>query len=124
MDRGYIKLYREIDEKPLWDDKPFTEGQAWIDLLLLACWKPRVVKIRGIKIKLNPGQLIGARQYLADRWGWGSRWKVDRFMTDLKTDNRIEQQKNNVCKKQSGKIFQYFEGRQFASHEGNVRILT
>ena len=33
---GWIKVSRTIQEHWVWDEKPFSKGQAWIDLLLLA----------------------------------------------------------------------------------------
>ena len=33
---GFLKLSRRITDHWLWTDKPFSKGQAWIDLLLLA----------------------------------------------------------------------------------------
>lgn len=97
MDTGYIKLYRAISDNPVWTQEPFSSGQAWVDLLLLACHKPRRFKVRGIPVQLEPGQLIASRRFLMHRWHWGSKGKVDRFMADLETDHRIAQSKNNVC---------------------------
>ena len=31
---GWIKVSRAIQEHWVWDEKPFSKGQAWIDLLL------------------------------------------------------------------------------------------
>ena len=33
---GYIKLHRSLMDNPLWTEKPFSRGQAWVDLLMLA----------------------------------------------------------------------------------------
>ena len=55
--KGYIKLYRQITENDLWFSEKFTKSQAWIDLLMLARHDSGLVTIRGIDIKLNPGQL-------------------------------------------------------------------
>ena len=33
---GWIKLHRELLLHDLWKYKPFSKGQAWIDLLMLA----------------------------------------------------------------------------------------
>jgi len=33
---GWIRLYRKMQDNPLWTSEPFTRGQAWIDLLMIA----------------------------------------------------------------------------------------
>ena len=33
---GWIKIHRDILYHEIWSDKPFSKGQAWIDLILLA----------------------------------------------------------------------------------------
>ena len=39
--QGYIKLYRSIFNHWLWQDKPFSRGQAFVDLILLANYKDK-----------------------------------------------------------------------------------
>jgi len=34
--KGWIRVYRSIQEHWLWQEKPFSKGQAWLDLLLSA----------------------------------------------------------------------------------------
>ncbi len=36
MSQGYICLHRKIRDNWLWKKKPFSPGQAWVDMLLLA----------------------------------------------------------------------------------------
>ena len=67
---GYIKLYRDIVDNPIWHDKPFSKGQAWIDILLRCnhvCKK--VMTGGGLKWVLR-GQFIGSNYKLAEAWGW------------------------------------------------------
>ena len=33
---SWIKVFRNIEKSWLWEERPFSRGQAWIDLLLLA----------------------------------------------------------------------------------------
>ncbi len=97
-DNGWIKLHRQILNSPSWLSEPFSRPQAWIDMLLLASHKTHVVRIRGIPITVERGQLALSEVEAARRWKW-SRGKVRRFLTELgsKSVQRIEQQKNNVC---------------------------
>jgi len=79
---GYIKLYRQLMDNELWKDKPFTKGQAWVDLLLKANYKDQTCKIKGKTITIRRGQLLRGTDSLANDWGW-SRGKVTRFLKEL-----------------------------------------
>ena len=109
MHRGYARLWRKLRDNPLWLAEPFTKGQAWIDLILLANHKKNLVDIRGILVTIQEGQVLAGSEYLGKRWKW-SRGKVIRFLNYLetpqpnpdstsseKTVQQIVQQKNNVC---------------------------
>ena len=95
MHNGYLKLYRKIASNPLWTKKPFSDGQAWVDMLLIANHKPGVIDKRGNRVKVERGQVGYSVLGLADRWGW-SRGKVDRFLKYLENEQQIEQQKSSV----------------------------
>lgn len=79
---GYIKLYRSIEENEFYFSERFTKVQAWIDLLLLATYKPRTVFIRGIEITLKAGELCHSQLSLAKRWKW-NRKTVSAFLSML-----------------------------------------
>jgi hypothetical protein len=54
MHRGYIKLWRCIQDNNLWTDEPFDKARAWIDLVMLANYKDATIQRRGIKgVKLE-----------------------------------------------------------------------
>lgn len=84
---GWIKLYYSILENPMWErEKPFTEGQAWIDLLLLAAnWTHNV---DGEEWK--PGEVHLSKAALMERWGW-TRWKYDKVIKSWKEQKMIDQ---------------------------------
>ena len=44
---GWIKLWRKFVDDPLWTSEPFTKGQAWVDLLLLAQGTENRISING-----------------------------------------------------------------------------
>jgi len=92
---GWISLHRKISENPLWTCEPFSRGQAWVDLILLANHKDGYFYKRGVKIDLLKGQLAWSEVALSDRWSW-SRSKVRKFLNDLEKEQQIEQQKTNV----------------------------
>ena len=91
MDKGYISLWRSIQDNEMWFEEPFTRAQAWIDLLLLANHKTTYMRVRGIRLEVERGQIGRSKETLADRWKW-SRSKVMRFLDELENDGMIEQQ--------------------------------
>jgi len=93
--RGWIKLNREIINNCLWNDKPFTKGQAWIDLLLSANHKPAKIMIKNNIIAIERGQQARSEVTLSANWGW-SRTKVRRFLKLLESEGMVIQQKSNV----------------------------
>lgn len=96
-DHGWIKLFRQLSDNEIWLSEKFTDGQAWVDLLLLANHKKGFIKVRGIRIDIQPGQCGYSILTLAKRWKW-SRGKVIRFIDFLEKNSMIEtiQQKNKV----------------------------
>jgi hypothetical protein len=36
MGKGYVSIHREIFDHWVWKEKPFSRGQAWIDLIMMA----------------------------------------------------------------------------------------
>lgn len=78
-----------------WLSESFTRGQAWVDLFGLAQHKKGYMRIRGIRINLERGQLAYSQLTLAKRWKW-SRNKVRRYLKELENAGDIEQQNNEV----------------------------
>jgi hypothetical protein len=95
MDRGYIKLWRRIQDSKLWLSEPFTRGQAWIDLIGLANYKDGYFRIRGNRVDVKRGQCGYSELSLSARWRW-SRGKVNRFLNELETEQQIIQQKTRL----------------------------
>lgn len=92
---GWIKLHREILENDFWSCEPFTRGQAWVDLLLLANHKPSFFFKRGNRVDVERGQLGRSEVELSDRWKW-SRSKVRKFLKDLEKEQQISITKSTV----------------------------
>lgn len=90
---GWIKLHRELQENPLWQDKPFSKGHAWIDLLLSANHSEKEFLIGSTVEKIERGNLITSELKLMERWGW-SKNKVRRFLDYLQKENMIEKSTN------------------------------
>lgn len=86
---GYILLHRSVCESFLWSEKPFTKGQAWVDLLLLANHSDKDEIIKGVVVHIKRGQLLRSRQFFAERWGWNVK-TVDGYLKTLKTQKMVD----------------------------------
>ena len=92
--KGWMPIYRKIQENPLWEDKPFAKGQAWIDLLLLASHNENEFLFGNQILKNEVGSFITSELKLADRWGWG-RKKVRLFLELLQNEKMIVKKGDN-----------------------------
>lgn len=92
--QGWIKIHRDLLDNELWSDKPFTKGQAWVDLLLLANHKDKNVLIGSYTEMVERGSFITSELKLMERWGWG-RKKVKLFLNFLESQKMIERNANN-----------------------------
>ncbi len=86
--KGYISLWRSLQDNFLWEDKPFAKGQAWIDLLLMANHKPTKIMIGNDVEELKQGEFITSIAKLCKRWGW-SNTKVKSFLNLLEKDGML-----------------------------------
>lgn len=88
MAEGWIRLHRSIQEHWLWKDEPFSKGQAWIDLLMLANYEDKKAPYKGEVITCKRGDVNLSISALAKRWGW-SRDKVRNFLKVLESDGMV-----------------------------------
>lgn len=86
MDKGWIKLNRQIQEHWIWSDHEFAF--AWIDLLLLVNHENKKILVEGHPTTIKRGQTLTSIKKLAARWGW-SRNRVYRFLSALERDRMI-----------------------------------
>ena len=93
QEKGWIRIYRSLTEHWIWSDKPFSKGQAWIDLLLLANHTERKITVGNEIVDLKPGEFITSEVKLMERWGWG-KTKVRTFLKQLENDNMIVKKPN------------------------------
>lgn len=89
MQQGWITLHRKILDNFVWEDKPFSRGQAWIDLLLLANHEDKTTLFNGKITEIKRGQKITSIRILSERWGW-SNTKVTNFLLQLKREKMID----------------------------------
>jgi DNA-binding transcriptional regulator GbsR (MarR family) len=91
---GWVKLHRSIKDNWVWKDKPFSKGQAWLDILMECNHKPGKVNIGLNVIPIERGQKLWSIKDMADRWGW-SRKKVSSFLDVLEVDNMLRQKRTS-----------------------------
>ena len=78
--KGWIKLWRSVGETDRWLAEPFTRGQAWIDLLLMACYAEGDY--------CQPGDVFCSMRTLRARWQW-SYEKTLHFLQHLEAEGLI-----------------------------------
>lgn len=88
MKQGWVPVKRQIQEHWLWKDKPFSQGQAWIDLIMLANYEDKKMPYKGEIITCERGTVNLSISHIAKRWGW-SRDKTRRFLKLLESDGMV-----------------------------------
>ncbi|AVP54501.1 phage protein [Clostridium tetani] len=89
-EKGWISLYRDIQEHWIWEDA--EKLKAWLDLLLLANHQSRKILLGNEVIEIKRGSTHTSELKLMDRWNW-SKKKVRNFLQLLEKDNMI------ICEK-------------------------
>ncbi len=92
---GYIKLSRKITQNQLYFSEKFTKLAAWIDLIILASYKPETVVLGGVRFDLNPGELCYSQKELAHRWQWDRR-TVRKYLDVLKKSMMVSIRTNRI----------------------------
>jgi hypothetical protein len=90
---GWIKLHRKILDNPI-VCKDSDHIAVWTYLLLNATHKEYPTVFKGIKIILQPGQLITGRKVIAEKFNI-SESKVQRILKSFEIEQQIEQQNCN-----------------------------
>lgn len=88
MAKGWISIHRQLQNHWLWGDKPFSKGQAWVDLLLSANHEDCKFLLGGQLIEAKKGDVITSELKLMERWGW-SKSKVRAFLETLENESMI-----------------------------------
>lgn len=88
MSEGWISVHRKIVNNWVWDDKPFSYGQAWIHLLLSANHKDKEIVFEGRVLMVKQGSFITSILKLSDVFGW-NRKKTSRFLDLLEKQKMV-----------------------------------
>lgn len=91
MAKGWLKLYRQIQDNCIWNEKPFDKAHAWIDLLLMANVEEKEIHLRNHygTVTVKRGSLFTSTISLSKRWGW-SRNKVNNYLGYLKVQGMVQ----------------------------------
>lgn len=90
---GWVKIHREIQEHWIWQEKPFSRGQAFVDLVLLANHSTKKVLIGNEIEEIPRGSFVTSELKLMERWGW-SKNKVRLFLKLLEKDKMLVKDSN------------------------------
>lgn len=88
---GWIKVNRKLINHWLWEEKPFSPGQAWVDLLMIVPYENN--QNSAIGTSSSKGEVRISINTLADRWGWG-RKKTTLFLKRLEKDKMVTIESN------------------------------
>lgn len=92
---GWIKLYRQLQDCPIWYGERFSKGQAWVDLLMLANHSDKKIMFNGDFITIQRGQYLTSMVKLSEKWKW-NRKTVSSFLKLLENDNMITKVTDNT----------------------------
>lgn len=106
----------------MWTLEPFTRGQAWVDLIMLANYKYGYFYLRDHKIEVQRGQVGWSQLKLAERWKW-SRTKVRKFLNDLEKEQQVKQQLSHSASLITIINYEYYQEKeqQEIQQENNSR---
>lgn len=91
MDKGWIKIHRQMQEHWIWNDP--EKLKAWLDILLLANHETKKVEMRDGLVSIRRGQFVTSIDKLAERWKW-SKNRVYRFLSLLESDGMVQRKAN------------------------------
>ena len=85
---GWISIHRKIQDHWIWGEKPFSKGQAWIDILMMVNHEDKKILLGSELVEVKRGSRVTSIRKLCERWGW-SNTKVRTFLRLLEEDNML-----------------------------------
>ena len=86
--KGWVLLFRSIRDSWIWNKKPYSIGQAWIDLILDVNHDNGKFYLNGKLKTIKRGQKWTSVRTLAERWGWQNKAVIN-FLKALEDDGMI-----------------------------------
>ena len=126
-DNGWISIHRKITGNWIWEGKPFSYGQAWIDILLECNHSERKHLIKKKLITTKRGQSSNSLQTWANRWGWSvsaTRHFLDLLKIDGMCDTHNAQVTTvlTVCNYDTYQNKPHAQGTHDTSHKARTKI--
>lgn len=115
--KGWVKIWRRLRDSKVWKIKPYSPGQAWVDLIL------RATLIYNEKGEVVSGEVKTSYLKLSRDWGWS----VSRVKTFLK--NRKVRVKRRVDKQVDKGVdvtlrnFKVYQGKELMDRLMNKLII-
>ena len=119
MQQGWLKIHRKILDNFLWEDRPFSRGQAWIDLILIANHEDKTTIFNGNVVEIKRGQKMTSLRKLSDRWGW-SITKTKKFLEVLQSEKMLTYKSNS--KNTVYTIVNFNDYQEKQEHKNNTKI--
>ena len=92
MSSGWVKIHRSLLNDDLWQGEVFTEGQAYLYLIIKANYQNSEFPIEdGKKIVVKKGEIFTSQQKLADSFNW-DRSRLRRYLRKMKKAGKIDMQ--------------------------------
>lgn len=117
--QGWISLHRSIQDNWVWKDEPFSKGQAWIDILLMANHQDNKFLLGNELATVEAGSFITSEKKLMERWMW-SNTKVRNFLKVLESDKMLVVKKDT--KKTVIKVLNYAIYQDSKKEESNTEV--
>lgn len=95
MQRGYVKLWRKLEDYQKFSDPDYLSIYVWLNLK--AAHKQIKYNWGGRTLLLQPGQLVTGRRKLSELAGVHES-KTQRVLKWLETEHLIEQQTNSTSR--------------------------
>lgn len=86
--KGWICLHRSIQDSWVWQNEPFSRGQAWIDLLLTANHEDHKIVVDNNLMTIKRGQMLTSVRKLSERWKWSVK-RTQKFLIILEEDQML-----------------------------------
>jgi hypothetical protein len=119
MKDNFFVVCRSLFKNKLWEEeKPFTKGQAWVDLFGNANYKDGGFTVKGQFVEVKRGQTGRSINTLSDKWGW-SRNKVKRFLRRLSDERMIDHKTNHLTSIITICNYEEYQGKEINNEPTN-----
>ena len=90
MSSGWVKIHRSLLNDDLWQGEVFTEGQAYLYLIIKANYQnSELILDNGDVIVVKKGEIFTSQQKIADIFSW-DRNKLRKYLRKMKKAGKID----------------------------------